>query len=284
MNDYPKSGKWGAKKWILLVILPLITGLLLSLFIPKPVIGTIYLSDAIYGSTAQDMITQISYARENANVRAVVIVINSPGGTVTDTESVYMELARLREKKPVIMMVEGMAASGAYYLASCTDYIMAKPSSLVGNIGVIGDLPPSPVVYEQTYSTGPYKMWGSPQETFVREMEMLKQGFLKAVLLGRGSALKIGPEIILRGEIWPGTEAYRMGLIDEIGPQSKAFEKAAQIAKITNYEIEDLRTLAGIPSVVFNPFFIQTKEGVNTAYPREAGLYYLFISPVEELQ
>jgi protease IV len=156
MVEDAKPRKWGIKEWSLLIILPLIIGWLISLYVVKqPVIGVIYLNDAIDSTTAQDMINQITFARGNPNIKAVVMVVNSPGGTVTDTESVYMELARLRTTKPVIMEVEGMAASGAYYLASGTDYIIAKPSSLVGNIGVIGDTPPMPTVFEQTYSTGP---------------------------------------------------------------------------------------------------------------------------------
>jgi protease IV len=285
MIEEVKAKTWGIKEWFLLIILPLIVGWLVSLLVVQtPIVGVIYLNDAIYSNTAQDMIDQITFARENPRVKAVVLVVNSPGGTVTDTESVYMELARLRSTRPVVMMVEGMAASGAYYMASGTDYIMAKPSSEVGNIGVIGDMPPTPTVFEQTYSTGPYKLWGYPQETFVRELEMLKQGFLQAVLEGRGKALKVGKEVILRGQIWPGAEALRMGLIDALGPQSAAFEKAAQMAKISHYEVEDLRIMAGLAPVQPFPFFAMSKDGVKTAYPKDPGLYYLYVPPAEVRQ
>ncbi len=114
----------------------LIIGILLSLLIPKPVIGVIRLNDAIYAQTANDLIAQITYAREHPEVRAVVLVLDSPGGTVVDTEAVYMELSRLRQSKPVVTWVSGMAASGAYYLSSGTDYVVAVPSSEVGNVGV----------------------------------------------------------------------------------------------------------------------------------------------------
>lgn len=279
MNNKPKL--LGTGGWILCVILPLVIGALFSLLIPRPVVGVIYLNDAIASNSAQDMITQIIYARENSQVRAVVLVLNTPGGTVVDTESVYMELARLRQVKPVVTMVEGMAASGGYYLSVGTDYIYSKPSSYVGNIGVISILPDSPTVLEETYSTGPYKLWGSPRETVVRQMEMLKQGFLKAVQLGRGDALKVGPEVILRGQIYSGVEALRMGLVDELGAQSQAYEKAAQLAHISHYQVKDLRPLSGLPAVSIYSFFMTSQEGVQTQYPKVPGVYLLYIPPTE---
>ena len=207
------------------VIPALIVGILLSLLIPRPEIGVIQLSDAINSITAEALITQITYARQDPNIHAVVLIINSPGGTVVDSEAVYMELARLRATKPVVTWVNGLAASGAYYLSSGTDYIVAVPSSEVGNVGVIAYLPSAPMVFEDIISTGPYKLWGSPRDTTIRETEMIKQGFFQAVKLGRGNRLKIGPDVLLRGQIWPATEAYQYGLVDQLGSESKRTTK-----------------------------------------------------------
>ena len=229
MNRLDLSGD-DLRRYIMVGDPALIVGFLLSLLIPQPVIGVIRLNDAIYASTAKDLITQIDYARDNPKVRAVVLILDSPGGTVVDTEAVYMELARLRQAKPVVTWVSGMAASGAYYLSSGTDYIVAVPSSEVGNVGVIGYLPPSPSVLEDTISTGPYKLWGSPRDTTVREIEMLKQGFFQAVTLGRGSRLKIGPEVLLRGQIWPATEALHLGLIDKLGSETDAYDQGGSVS------------------------------------------------------
>ena len=284
MNDSAASRSWGFGVWLLVVIIPLIAGVLLSLFIPQPVIGTINLNDAIYSATASDLISQIRYARDHPEIKAVVLVLNTPGGTVTDTESVYMEITRLRQIKPIISVVEGMAASGGYYLLSGTDYAFAEPSSEIGNIGVIGYLPPAPAVQEEVYSTGPYKMWGEPRDTSMREMEMLKQGFYSAVSLGRGSRLKAPREVILRGQIYPGSEALRMGLIDELGSVSQAYDKAAKLTHISNYRIEDLRTLAGVPTPPINSLpagFFRTKDGVSTGYPNNPGFYMLYIPNAE---
>jgi protease-4 len=266
------------RRFFLWVIPALIIGILLSLLIPKPVIGVIRLNDAIYASTAKDLISQITYARDDPNIRAVVLILDSPGGTVVDTEAVYMELARLRQVKPVVTWVSGMAASGAYYLSSGTDYIVAVPSSEVGNVGVIGYLPPSPIVIEDTISTGPYKLWGSPRDTTLREIEMLKQGFFQAVTLGRGSRLKIGPEVLLRGQIWPAGEALRLGLIDQLGSQTDAYDKAAQLAHLWHYQTVDLYTQALYSQYsTALGFFLQTKDGVKLPYPSEQGIYMLYI-------
>lgn len=264
----------------------LVLGILVSFLIQKPVIGIIRLNDAINAYTAKDLITQITYAREHPEIRAIVLILDSPGGTVVDTEAVYMELSRLRAEKPVVTWVSGMAASGAYYLSSGTDYVVAVPSSEVGNVGVIGYLPPTPFIFEDTISTGPYKLWGSPRDTTVREIEMLKQGFYQAVKLGRGDRLKIGPDILLRGQIWPGSEALRLGLIDQLGSETEAYNQAASMAHIWNYNIKDLYNAAVVlPSTTYPAgFFLQTKEGVILPYPSRPGLYMLYIPqlPVEQ--
>lgn len=262
------------------IVLPLIVGVLIASAVPQPVIGVIHLNDAIYSYTAKDMIAQIQYAIDHAEVRAVVLAFDSPGGTVVDTEAVYFELTRLRELKPVVTAVNGMAASGAYYLSVNTDYIYAKPTSLVGNIGVIGYLPPAPFIIEDIISTGPYKLWGAPRDSDMRQIEMVKQGFFEAVKLGREGRLNAGPEVIFTGQIWAGTEAVRLGVADEIGTERDAAAKAAALAKVANYEVKDLYELAGLVSASAYPFFFQSPDGMVMPYPNEAGTYLLYIPPL----
>lgn len=265
----------------LVLLLVFLLGLLLSWGIPRPIVGLITLNEAIYWSTAQDVIEQIRYARDEPRVRAVVLLIDSPGGTVTDTEAVYLELARLREVKPVVAMIQGLGASGAYYLSVGTDYIVSGPNAQVGNVGVIAQLPPIPILYEDIISTGPYKLWGSPRDTVFREIEAIKQGFYEAVRLGRGDSLDLERDTLLRGQIWQGTEAHRLGLVDEIGSQELAILRAGELAHISNYEVAGLRVLAGLPEQVVYPFFLATEDGRQTAYPIEPGNYLLYIPPGE---
>ncbi len=280
-----KVGQWGViwgylRTILLWIALPLIIGILIAAAVPRPVIGMIYLDAQIDSISARTLIDQIDFARSDPNVKAVVFVINSPGGTVADTESVYQELLSLRKTKPVVVSIGAMAASGAYYLSSGADYIIADPTSEVGNIGVIGYLPDSPSIFETTVSTGPYKLWGEPRDTFLREMEMIKQGFYEAVKLGRGSRLKIGPEVVLTGRIWPGNEALRAGLIDALGSQSDAVDKAGHLANIANYKAVDVLQLGGFGITIPADFFYTTQAGVTTAYPNEPGLYLLYVPPM----
>jgi protease-4 len=264
------------RHFLLWIALPLVIGFLVAATIPQPIIGTIHLDLAIDSYSANEMIAQINYARQHPEVRGVVLIVDSPGGTVADTESVYQELLRLRQTKPVVTYIGAMAASGAYYLSVGTDYIISNPTSEVGNIGVIGFLPDSPIIFEDIVSTGPYKLWGEPRDTFQREMEMVKQGFYQAVLLGRGDQLMIDPQIILTGRIWLGSEAKRIGLIDDLGSQSDAITKAALLARIRNYAVGDLAKLAGIlPDS--SSFFAKSPEGVILPYPNQAGIFLLYI-------
>lgn len=277
--------KWESiRTWLLWLALPLVIGILIAFAIPQPKIGIIRLDDAIYSFTARDMITQINYAIDHPEIRAVVLAFDSPGGTVVDTEAVYMELARLREKKPVVTVVNGMAASGAYYLSVNTDYIYAKPTSLVGNIGVIGYLPTTPIIFEDIISTGPYKLWGSARDSDMRQIEMIKEEFFQAVMLGRGDKLQVGSDVILSGKIWIGNEAVRLGIADDLGTETDALNKAAELARVANYEAVDLFNLAGLESPGAIPFFIKSPEGITLPYPTEPGTYLLFIPqlPVEQ--
>lgn len=265
---------------LLWVVLPLIVGLILaSSIVPQPVIGVIRLEDAIDGYTAQSMIKQIQYAAEIPEIKAVVLVFESPGGTVVDTEAVYFELTKLRAKKPVVTAVNAMAASGAYYLSVNTDYIFAKPTSLVGNIGVIGYLPTAPFIIEDTITTGPYKLFGSERDDDMRQIEMVKQGFFEAVNLGRGDKLTGDPAEIFSGKIWVGTDALHLGIIDAIGGEAEAQAKAAELAKVANYKVLDLREPAGVQDFA-SPFFFQSDDGMIYPYPNEAGVYLLYIPPL----
>jgi protease-4 len=270
--------KWDkVRLWLLWLALPLMIGLLAASAIPRPVIGIIRLDDAIYPYTARDMIAQINYAMEHPEIRAVVLAFDSPGGTVVDTESVYMELSRLRAKKPVVTAVNGMAASGAYYLAVNTDHIYVKSTSEIGNIGVIGYLPPSPFIFEEIISTGPYKLWGSPRDADMRQIDMVKQGFFQVVQMGRGKRIKAGADVILSGKIWIGTEAVKIGIADEIGSERDALNKAAELARVAHYKTVDLRSLAVSTPMSQPSFFIQSPEGITFPYPTEPGVYMLYI-------
>jgi protease-4 len=286
MSDEKRSGLSHPVSRILLwLVLPLIAGILVSLLVPRPVIGVIYFRDAVYSSSASDLIAQFAYARDHAEIHAVVLVMDSPGGTVADSEAVYLELVRLRAQKPVVTLVENMAASGGYYIAVGSDAIIVHPSSEIGNVGVRVVLPSAPSVYEDEVSTGPYKFYGDSRDATLRSLDPIKQSFYRAVVLGRGDALKATPDEVLSGKLFLGTEAVRFGLADSLGTQTSALEYAAKLANIWNFKTEDLRTLAELPAVYdYGLFFLEAEDGSLTPYPREAGKYLLYIPSEDRRQ
>jgi len=280
----PPRIQWDRKKITLYIALPLLVGILLSTFIPRPKIGTITLNAAIDDYETKFALEQLRYAKTHPEIRAVVLILDCPGGTINGTELLYLELLHLRQSKPVVTMIEGLSASGAFYLSVGTDYIISNPSAMVGNVGVVGNIPDYPRIYEETYSTGPYKLWGFPRDEYIRQMDMMKSTFLEAVLTGRNGRLKATPDKILRGEIYPANEAYRLGLIDEIGPFSASIEKAANLAHVSHYQVVDIWETMSKEKKEDDSntgFFALDENGNLTNRPKEPGFYYLYIPDFE---
>ena len=268
---------------LLVVVLPLALGYGLSLyFFPKPQIAVIRLEGDIWGSYTAYLSDALEEVRTDRAVRAVVLDIVSPGGEVTASEELYYDVLKLRESKPVVASVGEMAASGAYYVAAATDLIYAKPASSVGNIGVISYLPSDEQLDEEMITTGPFKLSGGPQVDYIRQIELLKETFLAAILAQRQDRLQVGPDVLSRGEIYLGMQARQMGLVDRVGSQGDAIEAAAQLAKLRRYEVRDRSPqLPEELELLFYRF-----EGVVTAasvaaLPEELppGFYYRYVAP-----
>jgi len=237
------------------LLLVLGCGYLLSLYlIPSPEIALIRIEGDIWGTYTAYLRQALEEAAGDPSVRAVVLEIVSPGGEVTASEELYFEVLNLRESKPVIASVSELAASGAYYVASAADQIYAKPGSIVGNIGVISILPEPDLVDEWLITTGPFKLSGGPQVEAIRQLEMLKDTFLEAILAQRADRLQVGPEILSRGEVYLGLQAQQMGLVDQVGSQGDAIAAAAHMAGLRIYEVVD-RT----PSLPEDEFLFQLK-------------------------
>ena len=278
MPTRKKIDRWDAKLILLWILLPLIAGAFIASFIPQPVIGLIEVRDVIDNKTSRNVLDQIEYARTHPEIRAIVLLLDSPGGTVNDTELIYLELLNIRQNIPIVAMVEGLSASGSYYVSMSSDYIVSNPSAMVGNVGVIANLPSSPIVLEDTVSTGPYKLWGSARDHYIRQIEMMKNTFIEAVLLSRGKRLNMDAYEVARGEIYPANEAMRKGLIDEVGPRNAAIEKAAALAKISHYKITSLSVAKRLEDErAQSTFYLLDENGISTGFPREPGVYFLYI-------
>lgn len=193
----------------------------------------------------QQYVPALKALREDGRVRAVVLDIDSPGGSATVTDYLYTELRKLTTAKPVVAFIRGIGASGSYFLAVGATRIVATRASLVGSIGVITIRP----VAEELLSkigvrvaisrSGPLKGMGSPlmamtEEERQKDQQMVDrffQHFLDVVAEGRRV-----PETTVRewatGEVFWGQEALERGLVDELGDLDRATALAAELAGI----------------------------------------------------
>lgn len=257
--------------FIIVIIVPLAVGIYLApIIVPAPQVGVIRLNYDIFGSTAEEFKAQLAYARNDPAIKAVVIIINSPGGTVNDSEELYLDVLNTRQDMPIVSTVDFLAASGAYYVAAATDEIYAKPGSIVGSIGVIGSLPDSVFIEEDVQTTGPYKSFGGTRDSFARRIETLKEVFLNGVATGRGQELDF--ETLSRAEIYDGIRAVDLGLVDGLMSTQEAIDRAGELAGLRNYEVVELYPLT---------FFDEDSQESATYKPTEIDLEKLWAMPAD---
>ena len=118
----------------------------------------------------------------------VVLEVLSPGGYATSSESIYYTLLRLRQQKPLVVVVDGMAASGAYYMAVAANRIYAPPSSEIGNVGTRGSRPDDPALAPNELSSGPYKISGGSRFEKIHQLELTGQAFVDNVVSQRSKS------------------------------------------------------------------------------------------------
>ena len=223
-------------------VLGLILGGLIAIpVIPKPNVATITISGEIREQAhADDISNMLRYAEGEAGIRAVVLQIDSPGGLVVTSEQIYMDVLRLRQQKPVVVSVGAMGASGAYHIAVASNFIYAEPTSQLGSIGAVVQLPGRLELDEDVLTTGPFKSTGGSRGKYTDVLEVVRQKFVTEVIAQRGDRLRLSEEELSRAEVYTGIESLRYGLIDDIGTRIDAIEKAAQLAHIRNYGVVEL--------------------------------------------
>ena len=227
---------------ILLIIISIFIGIFIfNKLIGKPYMGIIKIDGSISSESKKDSILElIQSAKENRSIKAVVLEINSPGGEASIIEEIYLSLLELRRKKPIVASIDQLGASGAYYIAIASNYIFAKPSSDIGSIGVISVLPEKEPLDENIITTGTLKGVGTPRKELTRQMQMIQESFLRAVMFQREDKLKISKEELADARVYVGFDALNFGLIDALGTKEEAIEKAAKLARISNYEVMEL--------------------------------------------
>ncbi|MDR0364536.1 MAG: signal peptide peptidase SppA [Bacteroidales bacterium] len=193
-------------------------------------------------------------AREDKNVRAVVFRVNSPGGSALASEYILREVKLTAEEKPLVVSMGSYAASGGYYISCAADYIFADPTTLTGSIGVFGMIPNFQKAIKKylainfesvktnenaNYMTNVFEpMTPFQLSKLQNEIEAFYNTFISHVAEGRGMTKERVDEIG-QGRVWTGTEAIKIGLVDELGSLNDAIAFAADKAELTDYRIKE---------------------------------------------
>ena len=196
---------------------------------------------------------QLADLRDDESVKAVVLRVNSGGGSARMSELITREVKELKKLKPVVVSMGNMAASGGYYISSNADYILAEPYTLTGSIGIFGIIPEASglakklALTQETVKTAAYADF----PTFMRPMteseqailqDYINQGydtFLTRVSEGRGIT-KAQVDSIGQGRVWLGTDALERKLVDKIGGLGDAIIEAARLAELDDYSVREV--------------------------------------------
>ena len=211
-------------------------------------VAIVEVTGIIFDDSVEFAIKQLRQAREDDQVKAVVLRVDSPGGTVTGSDRIWREVALLkRTGKPLVVSMGGLAASGGYYVSAPADVILAEPTTTTGSIGVVLELPNASELVEKigvefhTITAGEWKAAGSPFEPLsdrdrARFQEMVDETygrFLRVVAQGRKFTLEKA-RAVADGKIYTAEEAVANGLVDRLGYQEDAIKEAETRAKLTS--------------------------------------------------
>jgi protease-4 len=249
------------------VVALLATILIPTMLIPRLVTGKIVViplsgtittdgSSSLSGSTITPGLVRyyLTRAETDPAVRAIVFRIESPGGEVAPCQEILWEIERFKEeheKIPVVVSMGGMAASGGYYISTEAHKIVALPTTLTGSIGVrshiinIEGLLEKLGIEIETFKGGKYKdMWAGFRELTPKEREIMQEmadyyheHFIDVVVAGRELS-KEDVRNLATGQLFTGTEAKELGLVDELGDLETAIDLAAELAGIENFIVE----------------------------------------------
>ncbi|SIS83151.1 protease-4 [Zobellia uliginosa] len=213
--------------------------------------------EILYGEGGPDVIGQgiineaIIEAKEDDKVKAIVLRVNSPGGSALTSDIIWREIELAREKKPVVVSMGNVAASGGYYIAVGADKIFAEPTTITGSIGVFGTIPNMSglaanigINAEQVgtnKNSVEYSLFEPMTDNFrnyVQEgIESTYNTFLQRVAQGRNISMAQA-DSLAQGRVWSGVDAKRMGLIDELGNLEDAIDEAANMAELGDYGLK----------------------------------------------
>ena len=201
--------------------------------------------------TTKATITDLQKLRKDKDVKAVVIRVNSPGGSAFASEQIWHEVQLLRAEKPVVVSMGGVAASGGYYISCGANEIFAEPMTLTGSIGIFGMIPdPSELLTQKlglsfdVVKTNAMSDFGAMGRPFNAAESAKMQNYINhgydlftgRVAGGRGMA-QDSVKVIAEGRVWTGEQALKIGLVDKLGNLEDAIASAAKLAEVEDYTV-----------------------------------------------
>jgi protease-4 len=261
--------------------------------------GNIISGEGQDGSIGSERISRaIRKARMDDKVKAIVLRVNSPGGSALASDVIWREVVLSKKIKPVVVSMGDVAASGGYYISCAASRIFASPNTLTGSIGVFGIIPNTEKFFNNNFGitfdrvkTNPYAdyipmtrpMNEEEKKFMTREVENIYSTFIGHVAEGRKMTLA-EVDSIGQGRVWSGTDAKRIGLIDEFGGLEDAIKEAAKLAKVTDYK------LINLPAVK-DPFtlIMETLSGDQTSIMLKKQLgpayeYYNYLNQMSRMK
>ena len=279
-----------------------------NVFPGQPLIGVIDIPYVVLDDDSGFVIGKmLDYAERNDSIKGVAIRLVTPGGSAATSEELYHKLRRLRDKKPVVISMGWLSASGGMLLSMGANYLYVDPSSFVGSIGVIYSVPEPAAIDERQITSGPAKGTGGSYRTFTEMLEKLKESFIDTVVTERGDRLRMTRQELAEARLYLGLEAVPLGLVDAIGTEVDAIEKAADLAGVSRYGRVDvnekvLRDLAlkdlpifpsaraegsatRLPDVSrLRGLGLSRPGGAAPGFPSDVDppkMYYLYVTPTE---
>src|SRR5580692_9904089 len=253
-------------------------------------IGVVDLDGVIL--SPQPVVGQLKKFAEDSSIKAIIVHVNSPGGGVAASEEIYREVKRVREekKKRIVVSIETVGASGAYYVASASNKIYADSGSIVGSIGVIaewvnyGDLLKWAKLKNVVLKTGEFKDTGNP----ARDLTPAEQEYMQSLIdnmfgqfvqaVADGSGMKVEDvKAIANGKVWTGQEALSMKLIDNVGDFEAVVKETAKSVNISGeptlvHPEKDRKTLLDLLLGDVSQYIPNTEKMLE----QHVGFYYLW--------
>ena len=210
----------------------------------------------------------IRKARLDKSVKAIVLRVNSPGGSALASEVIWREVSLAKKEKPVVVSMGDVAASGGYYIACNANKVFANASTITGSIGVFSIVPNIESFLKNKIGittdrvrTGPFADMGSmdraltePEKKFFQSStDSIYNTFKSRVSEGRKRNMEY-VDSIAQGRVWTGTRGMSVGLVDEIGTLSDAIKAAASMAKISSYRLKEYPEKKNILEQLFNNY------------------------------